>query len=139
MANTVNGAPTAWELCEIAELRLDLAEARAQVAERDATILRMKSESLPAAVAGQTPCEEEDNQVVWLVESRPSGTFEGWWSDPPKGEGGWLTTDPNKARRYTEPEARAVAIALSYFPSPFRWSIWMPTEHVFLSSSAVRL
>ena len=73
--------------------------------------------------------------VCWFVESRPNQEFEGWWAGPAKGEGGWLTTDPLKAKRYTEAEAKAVAEAMSYFPSPFRWSAWVATEHVFVGKS----
>ena len=65
----------------------------------------------------------------WFVESRINGKSEGWWAMPTKGVGGWLTTDPLKAKRYTKEEAYAVADALNYFPTPFGWSCWLPTEH----------
>ena len=66
----------------------------------------------------------------WLVESRPNDKFEGWWGGPPKGTGGWLVMDVGNAKQYTEVEAKAVAEALSYFPSPFRWSRWVATEPI---------
>lgn len=73
------------------------------------------------------------SETCWLVEAVLDGTPEGWWyTAPPEGIGGWRTNDPLQARRYTEAEARAVAQALSYFRSPFRWSRWIATEHVFV-------
>ena len=75
-------------------------------------------------------------ESCWFVESVPLGNFEGWWAGPPKGEGGWLTTDPLKAKQYTKAEAVAVAEAMSYFPTPFRWSAWIATEHVFMTSDS---
>jgi hypothetical protein len=77
-------------------------------------------------------------QSCWLVECAPLGVFEGWWTMPKRGMGGWITTDPNQAKKYTESEARAVAEALSYFPTPFRWSEWKAAEHIFVDNS-VRL
>ena len=74
-------------------------------------------------------------ESCWFVESVTCGKFEGWWAGPPRGEGGWLTTDPLKAQQYTQAEAVAVAEALSYFPSPFRWSAWVATEHIFTAEA----
>jgi hypothetical protein len=71
----------------------------------------------------------------WLVESVIDGKSEGWWAQPPKGIGGWLTEDPRLARRYTKSEAECVAAALSYFPTPFRWSNWVATEHVSIDAA----
>lgn len=75
-------------------------------------------------------------ESVWFVESVIDGKFDGWWSQPPKGIGGWLTQDPEQAKRYTKTEAEAVAAALSYFPTPFRWSNWVATEHIFMDATA---
>ena len=74
-------------------------------------------------------------KTFWLVESvdPSSGNPEGWWfTAPPEGEGGWRTNDATKAKQYTEAEARAVAQALGYFRSPFRWSKWIATEHAWM-------
>lgn len=70
----------------------------------------------------------------WLVESRVADKFDGWFTAPEKGTGGWLTENPNQAKLYTREEAEAVAQALSYFPAPFKYSKWAATEHVFLSN-----
>jgi hypothetical protein len=77
-----------------------------------------------------------NNSGCWFVESVFSGKYEGWYAAPPNGVGGWLTTDPLKAKRYTEAEARAVAQALTYFHAPHRWSNWVATEHVFAESGS---
>lgn len=69
---------------------------------------------------------------VWFVESRVNGEFDGWFAAPPKGVGGWRTDDPLKAKQYTEAEAKAVASALDYFPTPFTFSHWIATEHEFM-------
>ena len=69
----------------------------------------------------------------WFVESRIEGKFGGWWSQPAQGIGGWLTENPNEAKKYTYEEAQAVAIAMNYFPTPFGWSNWVATEHVFVN------
>jgi len=82
------------------------------------------------------PCNEgpfnDAPASAWFVESVIDGKFEGWWTAPPKDQSGWLTTDPLKAKRYTKPEAEAVAAALNYFPKPLRWSNWIATEHLFM-------
>jgi hypothetical protein len=79
----------------------------------------------------------EDRFTVscWFVECRVNGNFDGWYAAPPDGEGGWLTEDPNKAHKYTEAEARAVAQALHYFHCPFRYSNWIATEHAFMGTA----
>jgi hypothetical protein len=74
--------------------------------------------------------------TFWLVESRPMDKFDGWWTCPQKGMGGWLTANALEAKRYTESEARAVAEALSYFPAPFRWSKWVATEHSIMGDTS---
>jgi hypothetical protein len=71
-------------------------------------------------------------KTTWFVESRGTQGFEGWYTAPEKEIGRWITTDPHKAKRYTEAEARAVAQALTYFHNPFRWSEWIATEHIFM-------
>lgn len=67
----------------------------------------------------------------WFVESVVNGKFDGWFAAPQFGYGGWLTNDPNAAKKYTEAEARAVAHALTYFHAPFNYSNWVATEHLF--------
>src|SRR5689334_9770101 len=73
-----------------------------------------------------------DRWTVWLVESFHNGKSDGYWAGVPKSEGGWLTENAWAAKQYTESEAKAVADALDYFPTPFRWSHWVATEHVFI-------
>lgn len=70
-------------------------------------------------------------RTVWLVEAFHEGKSEGYWRAPTKGEGGWRTDNAWAAKQYTESEAKEVAAALDYFPSPFRWSHWVATEHIF--------
>jgi hypothetical protein len=82
------------------------------------------------AVAGWT---RGDAIAEWFVELTHKGKCEGWWTGVSKEFGGWLTIDPNSAKRYSEAEAKAVAAALDYFPTPHRWSHWIATEHIFLS------
>jgi hypothetical protein len=77
------------------------------------------------------------DNIVWFVESRIDGKFDGWFTAVPKGTGGWLTSNPLQAKGYTEAEARAVAQALDYFPAPFTFSHWIATEHVFLGQREV--
>jgi len=70
----------------------------------------------------------------WLVESRIDGKFDGWFAAPAFGVGGWNTSDPNEAKRYTQSEAEAVAHALTYFHAPFNYSNWIATEHMWVES-----
>jgi hypothetical protein len=82
--------------------------------------------------------ENQESETVWLVELFHQNKSEGWWAAPPKDCGGWLTHNAWAAKRYTESEAKAVAAALGYFPSPSRWSIWYATEHVFIKGEYSR-
>lgn len=79
---------------------------------------------------------EPRQEVAWLVESVIDGKSNGWWSQPTKGVGGWLTTNAWEAKRYTEAEAKAVAVALDYFPAPSGYFHWVATEHVFIAPVA---
>lgn len=79
-----------------------------------------------------------ERKIVWLVESFIDGKSDGWWTGAPKGEGGWRTENSWAAKQYTESEARAVATALDYFPTPFRWSHWVATEHIFIGDNFSR-
>ncbi len=93
-----------------------------------------------------TPTREEMEQADadrqpppethWFVESVIDGKFDGWFAAPKYGYGGWLTDDPTAAKKYTEAEARAVAHALTYFHSPFRYSNWVATEHSWMGANA---
>lgn len=76
--------------------------------------------------------EPSESERCWFVESCYGGKCEGWFTAPPLGVGGWLTENPLEAKRYTRAEAEAVARALTYFHSPFTWSEWKATEHVFV-------
>lgn len=71
-------------------------------------------------------------KACWFVEAIMDGNGEGWYTAPKEGVGGWITTNPLEAKRYTRSEAIAVAQALSYFHVPFRWSKWRATEHAFM-------
>lgn len=74
----------------------------------------------------------QERRVEWLVELFHEGKSEGFWTGCAKGEGGWRTENAWAAKQYSENEAKAVAAALDYFPSPFRWSHWVATEHIFM-------
>lgn len=74
---------------------------------------------------------EQPRRTVWLVELFHHGKSEGYWRAPVKEDGGWRTDNAWAAKQYTESEAKAVAAALDYFPSPNRWSHWVATEHIF--------
>lgn len=74
-------------------------------------------------------------QSSWLVESIVNGKFDGWFTAPELGHSGWLTEDPNVAKKYTQAEARAVAHALTYFHSPFNYSNWIATEHRWMDET----
>jgi hypothetical protein len=83
-----------------------------------------------------TPTSDRARWIYcWFVEYRVNEQFDGWFTAPPPGIGGWLTTDPNTAKRYTKIEAEAVAAALSYFNVPFRFSNWIATEHLFIEDN----
>lgn len=70
-------------------------------------------------------------RTEWLVELFHEGKSEGYWTATHKDHGGWRTENAWAARQYTESEAKAVAAALDYFPTPNRWSHWVATEHIF--------
>ena len=70
-------------------------------------------------------------RTVWLVEAFHEGKSDGYWTGATKDSGGWRTENAWAAKQYTESEAKAVAAALDYFPTPFRWSHWVATEHCF--------
>lgn len=74
----------------------------------------------------------DERRTVWLVESFHENKSDGWWTGCHKDYGGWRTENAWAAKQYTEQEAKAVAAALDYFPTPFRWSHWVATEHIFI-------
>ncbi|HEX3228552.1 MAG TPA: hypothetical protein VHQ95_06270, partial [Pyrinomonadaceae bacterium] len=92
----------------------------------------------PRGVSGGQP---DTPETCWFVERRVHGDFRGWWTVPPEGMegiGGWETTDPLQARRYTEAEARSVAQVLSHTGWPFHHTdvdAWIATEHMFVSTA----
>lgn len=79
----------------------------------------------------QPAAPKERFRTVWLVEAFHEGKSDGYWIGTPKDNGGWRTENAWAAKQYTESEAKAVAAALDYFPTPFKWSHWVATEHVF--------
>ena len=84
------------------------------------------AQAYAALAATPTPARPGDTnrKTVWLVELfSPKNKSEGWWRQPSKEQGGWRTDNAWAAKEYTESEAKAVASALDYFPTPFKWSI----------------